>query len=723
MGASASQELQLAEEQLAVERQQEATREANRVAQRQSSPHAGRSTSAERTAFEKMGKRARHQIDWGMQRAEVDAGFAVIVIGAKGLRDADWWGTSDPYCDVRCGKAGSTWAQKGRPGQKRSRVLRDTENPEWRLGFVAPNAVEEVTIRVFDADSFFTEDDPLGEATVAVTSHTASRSQISIPLTGGPDVRGTVQVQFGPVEMLEREPSVGPWRELVPLAAMSEYKEWRAADVSAAGPLVVGTAPLPPTLRGVFWLQNQGDSSSIMSFGKTNDGGGVGTGALTEGNPYLVRCGGDRAWAFSDKGRSYTLVNAVDLCYKFFFDDLENPRRCQIFPHAPVGLTLDWTWLLDFDMHVVQSRDYPSSVVWRRVTHALGREVPSEQYDLVQILDENGNRLQPAFFEFTAVMKTRYCGTTPGVIHYRDFLGAAGGSGGTQAQPQVQVPAQQQAGFGGGPGPAAAVPPERDVRALCCAVCYSYTPGAGISELPGAVADTQSVASGIRARYPGASVRLLIDETVHDGKAAKREVLNEVDRLVANIDPAKETLLFFQFAGHGSATRREWRRSGEEIEQGSNFLVTLDNLVIANAELFQRLVKPVAKKKNVTLVCVVDCCRCTGAALSLPYQWDPNTHAWSSVSQFGHSPKKQGAKIVAIAGSVDEQALGPHGQKVGGLRPGVMTSCFKRALASGVTSIRDLMASIRGDLAKMDVPQTSQLSCSQRLPATASVFP
>ena len=80
----------------------------------------------------------------------------------------------------------------------------------------------------------------------------------------------------------------------------------------------------------------------------------------------------------------------------------------------------------------------------------------------------------------------------------------------------------------------------------------------------------------------------------------------------------------------------------------------------------------------------MDCCRCTGAALSLPYQWDPNTPAWSSVSQFGHSPKKQGAKIVAIAGSVDEQALGPHGQKVGGLRPGVMTSCFKRARASGV---------------------------------------
>ena len=204
MGASASAELQLQEEQLALERQQDATREAQRVAQRQASPSAGRSTRAEGIAYEKMGKRAKHQIDWGVHRTEEDAGFAVIVLGAKGLRDADWWGNSDPYCDVRLGAAGSSWERKGRGGQKRSDVLPNTANPEWRLGFVAPNSVEEIQIRVYDADSFFADGrDHLGEATVAVTTHTATRSRISVPLTGGPDVRGTVDLLFGPVEMLE----------------------------------------------------------------------------------------------------------------------------------------------------------------------------------------------------------------------------------------------------------------------------------------------------------------------------------------------------------------------------------------------------------------------------------------------------------------------------------------------------------------------------------------
>ena len=117
MGASASAELQLQEEQLALERQQDATREAQRVAQRQASPSAGRSTRAEGIAYEKMGKRAKHQIDGGGHRTEEDAGFTVIVRGAKGLRDADWWGNSDPYCDVRLGAAGSSWERKGRGGK------------------------------------------------------------------------------------------------------------------------------------------------------------------------------------------------------------------------------------------------------------------------------------------------------------------------------------------------------------------------------------------------------------------------------------------------------------------------------------------------------------------------------------------------------------------------------------------------------------------------------
>lgn len=48
---------------------------------------------------------------------------------------------------------------------------------------------------------------------------------------------------------------------------MGERKCISVEDVSGDGPFVVGKAPLPPALQGVFWLTWQGSGSCLASLG------------------------------------------------------------------------------------------------------------------------------------------------------------------------------------------------------------------------------------------------------------------------------------------------------------------------------------------------------------------------------------------------------------------------------------------------------------------------
>ena len=98
-----------------------------------------------------------------------------------------------------------------------------------------------------------------------------------------------------------------------------------------------------------------------------------------------------------------------------------------------VGLRLTWTWILDFDMHVAAHEKYKNSVVWQRDSYLFGVNATSATYDLVQVVDGEGNRLEPAWSDFVAYQKTAECGATPGSIWFRDYTpkaeGPAAGSG------------------------------------------------------------------------------------------------------------------------------------------------------------------------------------------------------------------------------------------------------------------------------------------------------
>jgi len=214
--------------------------------------------------------------------------------------------------------------------------------------------------------------------------------------------------------------------DMCPQSNMVE-KSFQCVDVSKDGPIRIGTAPLPPQMRGVFWLAEQGDSSALMSFAQSNDGAGLSQGALAkepeDSFNYKIRVGGDKVWSFHDRATSWGLVEALDLIYSFRMNDAINPTQATIIPTGKnVGLTLDASWLLDFQMTLFPMGNhsvYKSSWVWGRPSSILGFQ--GGYYDLVQVIDEKGDKLEPAFSDWV-----KYCedgsqtGETPGTLWYRE---------------------------------------------------------------------------------------------------------------------------------------------------------------------------------------------------------------------------------------------------------------------------------------------------------------
>lgn len=205
----------------------------------------------------------------------------------------------------------------------------------------------------------------------------------------------------------------------------------RCEAVSQKGPIRIGTAPLPETLRGVFWLAEQGDSSALMSFAKSNDGNGLSQGALnpdsSDGYQYKIRVGGDKVWSFHDKASSWGLVEILDLVYKFRFDSASEPTEAQIIPSGENlnGFDLNAPSVLDFRMTLLPKGThsmYTNSTVWGRPSRVFGIE--GGYYDLIQVMDENGYPLQPAYSDWQAYCKSSETGGTPGELHYREAVDA-----------------------------------------------------------------------------------------------------------------------------------------------------------------------------------------------------------------------------------------------------------------------------------------------------------
>merc|ERR1719215_2487343 len=68
-------------------------------------------------------------------------------------------------------------------------------------------------------------------------------------------------------------------------------------------------------MQGVFWLTDQKASSSLISFARSEDGGGL---SMLDANTgiFKVRVSGDRVWSFSDLGGNFDSVKNLDLVYE-----------------------------------------------------------------------------------------------------------------------------------------------------------------------------------------------------------------------------------------------------------------------------------------------------------------------------------------------------------------------------------------------------------------------
>lgn len=198
-------------------------------------------------------------------------------------------------------------------------------------------------------------------------------------------------------------------------------------------PILPATSPLPSALRGIFWLSAQGDSSALLTFAK-NDGEDCrwcNTGKLI-GNGYRIRVQGNCNWAFAaHEGfwtSGYAYARNMRLIYDWIFDDPENPTFAHIGPVVralPFNLgaaVAKLRWLVHFEMRLespgtAAELGYPGSVVWRRRTYLLA-SISTFPYHLVQVVDEDGNRIQPAWDQFVEYQQSAEAGDTPGLIYH-----------------------------------------------------------------------------------------------------------------------------------------------------------------------------------------------------------------------------------------------------------------------------------------------------------------
>lgn len=207
-----------------------------------------------------------------------------------------------------------------------------------------------------------------------------------------------------------------------PFTSMAPIRSIDVTEVSGHGPLLLGGASLPSSLRGLFWLTKQGTSSALASFGGPNgddvtDGGhrcSTGQAATT----ICSRVSGDRVWSFASSKLSY-VYGLHDIRYIFTFNDVENPTYATIDPYA------DWSghlpgynlfFLMKFDMTLLDAdqHEYNGSFVWLRNSVT---PFGNSTYHLVQVMDEAGMRIEPAWTRFVEYEMKQ----GSGVIYYRSY--------------------------------------------------------------------------------------------------------------------------------------------------------------------------------------------------------------------------------------------------------------------------------------------------------------
>lgn len=200
------------------------------------------------------------------------------------------------------------------------------------------------------------------------------------------------------------------------------------------GPLTLGTAAdnLPPNMQGVFWLQDQAGSSSIVSFGPSRDGDGLSVWNADSDRQVSIRVGGDRVWSGASNGSTWELVEGIDLVYHFEGTPTANPTHFNIIPEAMNlgGLELSGDlaeWALSFQMDLLPLGDpnheypataaRPAAVQWARTSSFAGVEASVGNYEIAQVIDGTG--MPTAAFDAWVAYNSGDEEWQDGTIYYR----------------------------------------------------------------------------------------------------------------------------------------------------------------------------------------------------------------------------------------------------------------------------------------------------------------
>jgi len=229
-----------------------------------------------------------------------------------------------------------------------------------------------------------------------------------------------------------------------PLCPMSRLKTLSVSCDQFPVAITVGTAAmgLPTSLQGVFTSINpdaadvpdtlpsevgeQGGASGnswIMSFAQSADGDGIGqiypTGDSV-GYNLNVRTHGDRTWSDAVPVPAQPdMTKVLDLVYRFVFltkdkqksADPEQWAYANIYPtYYTIGKDLTVpTGVMNFAMTLVnkgEDKQFPTSVVWNRPSTVMGKYMKSAFYQIVQVIDGEGNKLEPAYSTWVNNCKT-----------------------------------------------------------------------------------------------------------------------------------------------------------------------------------------------------------------------------------------------------------------------------------------------------------------------------
>jgi len=315
-------------------------------------------------------------------------------------------------------------------------------SPTWNMGtLVTGSDRTELSVRVFalaDAEpslpelrgkNLTGERRLLGEFSVGIgTLRQASRNSVdgkaSFKLPGGGHLRLTATRGGSPPNFGLAEYGMSPSISYETSAPITSQQAVRVEDMLGAGPMILGTAPLPIALQGIWWFAGQTSGSALLSFGgSNNDGSGCSLGYLTgEKNSYKIRAEGDRVVSSSEPSGLDKVMETGDKVYYYEFNNAANPTLGQIYTYfdglggAQEGAK---SAMMKSTMQLQPNGDleYPGSLVWLKNTTVLGINVKDTK--IVQVIDGAGEKIEPAWSKFVASEKDPENRNYPGWMFYK----------------------------------------------------------------------------------------------------------------------------------------------------------------------------------------------------------------------------------------------------------------------------------------------------------------